>query len=198
VLNEVQMNKPVLIIDNYDSFVYNLVHLIRAIDSIEPRVVRNDEISVAEVAQYPRVLLSPGPGIPNEAGVLPRVVRELSPTHRILGVCLGHQCIGEVFGGELENLREVVHGRARQTIVQNEDYLFTSLPRTFMTGRYHSWVVNRNSIPECLEVVAVDAVGEVMALRHKEYDVRGVQFHPESVLTEHGEVMLRNWLEYGR
>jgi anthranilate synthase component 2 len=192
------MRKPTLLIDSYDSFVYNLVQLIRTIDSQEPVVVRNDQISVSEVAEYPRIILSPGPGVPNEAGVLPQVVAELGATHRILGVCLGHQCIGEVFGGELLNLAEVVHGRARETIVMHEDYLFRSMPKHFMTGRYHSWVVNKSSIPEALEVIATDVDGEVMALRHRHYDVRGVQFHPESVLTECGEVMMRNWLEYDR
>jgi anthranilate synthase component II len=190
------MRKPVLLIDNYDSFVYNLVQLIRTIDSREPVVVRNDEVSVADVAKYERIVLSPGPGIPSEAGILPRAVSELSPSHRILGVCLGHQCIGEQFGGTLLNLAEVVHGRARETLVKQEDYLFAGLSKRFMTGRYHSWVVSKSSVPDCLEVIATDGDGEVMALRHKDYDVRGVQFHPESVLTEHGEVMMRNWLEH--
>jgi anthranilate synthase component 2 len=191
--------KPVLVIDNYDSFVYNLVHLIRDIDRREPVVVRNDKITVDEVAAFDRILLSPGPGVPAEAGVMPTVVRTLGASHRILGVCLGHQCIGEVYGATLENMSDVCHGKGVMTeVVSHDEPLFRGVPTRFISGRYHSWVVSPTGLPDSLVVTARDDQGRIMALRHREHDVRGVQFHPESVLTPDGRVMMTQWLMGGR
>jgi len=186
----------ILVIDNYDSFVYNIIHIIRELGyGDELDVVRNDKISIGEVAKYDKILLSPGPGIPAKAGILQDVVREYGSSKSILGVCLGHQGIGEVYGAELYNLDEVVHGLATVTQIINQDILFEGLPESFMTGRYHSWAINPSSDLSNLVVTGVDAKGNIMAIRHKEYDVRGVQFHPESVLTDHGKKMLENWLK---
>ncbi|HSP40497.1 MAG TPA: aminodeoxychorismate/anthranilate synthase component II [Gillisia sp.] len=188
-------NRPisVLVIDNYDSFVYNLVHYLEELDC-EVTVRRNDEISIEEIAQYDKILLSPGPGIPEEAGLLKAIVREYAPSKSILGVCLGQQAIGEVFGGKLINLESVYHGVATKITksVIDED-LFQGIKNEFEVGRYHSWVVERN-LPACLEATSHDENGEVMSLRHRDYDVRGVQFHPESVLTPDGKKMIRNWI----
>lgn len=185
----------VLVIDNYDSFTFNLVHLLRELGSEDPVVLRNDKLSVEDAAAFPNIVLSPGPGIPLEAGVMPQVVRELSSSHRILGVCLGHQCIGEVFGGTLINLEKPFHGVSVETkVVDEQEQLFSRLPDRFMTGRYHSWVVASKDFPSDLQVTAVDGDGHIMALRHKQFDVRGVQFHPESILTNHGREMIENWL----
>jgi anthranilate synthase component 2 len=187
--------KPVLVIDNYDSFVYNIVHMIRAITGIDPVVKRNDAITVDEAAAFDRILLSPGPGIPEEAGVMPQIVRDLGPSKQILGVCLGHQCIGEVYGGRLTNMVEVCHGRGIATdILDSDELLFQGVPSPTVTGRYHSWMVSREGLPECLRITATDGEGRIMALRHTEFDVRGVQFHPESVLTADGTRMMQNWL----
>ena len=187
--------KPVLVIDNYDSFVYNLVHLIRELDGCEPMVARNDKITVSEAAAFERILLSPGPGIPEEAGVMPAIVRELGPTHRILGVCLGHQCIGEIYGATLENMADVCHGKGvATTVLDRDEELFSGIPDIFLSARYHSWVVSPKLFPSCLAITASDEAGRVMALRHREHDVRGVQFHPESVLTPEGRQMMENWL----
>jgi anthranilate synthase component 2 len=189
------MNGKILVLDNYDSFTYNLVHLLATIGARRVDVVRNDKLTVQEAAAYERIILSPGPGLPSEAGIMPALVRELAAHTPILGVCLGHQCIGEVFGATLENLAEPVHGKATLTeICDSEEKLFTAVPRSVKTGRYHSWVVKREGLPSALVITAVDPQGRIMALRHRELNVRGVQFHPESVLTEHGETMLKNWL----
>lgn len=186
----------ILVIDNYDSFVYNIIHIIRELGyGDELDVVRNDKITIGEVAKYDKILLSPGPGIPAEAGILQDVVREYGSSKSILGVCLGHQGIGEVYGAELYNLDEVVHGLATVTQIVNRDILFEGLPESFMTGRYHSWAINPSSDLSNLVVTGVDGKGNIMAIRHKEYDVRGVQFHPESVLTDHGKKILENWLK---
>jgi anthranilate synthase component 2 len=188
--------KKILMIDNYDSFTYNLVHIVKKL-GYEIDVFRNDKISIKDVGNYEKIMLSPGPGIPSEAGILQEVVKTYSPTKSILGVCLGLQCIGEVFGGKLTNLDKVFHGIATPIKLTNskDPILFNSLPDTFSVGRYHSWVVDVAGFPEVLEITAVDDSGKVMALRHKEFDVRGVQFHPESILTEHGEKIIENWLK---
>ncbi|WP_188814400.1 anthranilate synthase component II [Hymenobacter cavernae] len=187
----------ILVLDNYDSFTYNLVQLLRELgygDSTD--VVRNDKIDLDKVDEYDAILLSPGPGVPSEAGLMPEVIRRYAPTKRMLGVCLGHQGIAESFGGQLYNLPAVLHGIATDAdIITGEDRLFHGLPTQFKVGRYHSWVVTPDTMPEELEITARDANGQVLALRHRKYDVRGVQFHPESILTEHGHQMLKNWLE---
>lgn len=183
----------VLVIDNYDSFTYNLVHLLQELGA-EVTVCRNDKITLEEVDAFDKIMLSPGPGIPEEAGLLKQIIQTYGPTKSMFGVCLGHQAIGEVYGGKLFNSNEVWHGIASPvSIVKEDEPLFQNLPGSFATGRYHSWLVDQQ-LPDCLETTAVDAAGNIMALRHKTYDVRGVQFHPESVLTEHGKEMLRNWL----
>jgi anthranilate synthase component 2 len=186
--------KKILLIDNYDSFTYNLVHLILSL-GYEVDVRRNDEITLAAVEAYDKILLSPGPGIPSEAGLLLEIVRQFGATKSILGVCLGHQAIGEVFGAELINLKEVHHGIASQINVTTDELLFKGMEKSFEAGRYHSWAVSPAGFPDTLEVTALDDTGEIMALRHKTYDVRGVQFHPESVLTPQGARIMQNWLE---
>ena len=185
--------KTILVIDNYDSFTYNLVHYLQDLDC-EVTVYRNDEFDIDEIAHFDKILLSPGPGIPDEAGLLKEVIRKYASTKSILGVCLGQQAIGEVFGGTLSNLDQVYHGVATnvKTVVDDE-LLFAGLGSEFEVGRYHSWVVDA-TLPEDLEATSFDANGQVMSLRHKTYDVRGVQFHPESVLTPNGKQILKNWL----
>ncbi|MCM4159981.1 aminodeoxychorismate/anthranilate synthase component II [Antarcticibacterium flavum] len=183
----------VLVIDNYDSFVYNLVHYLEELDCLVT-VRRNNEISLEEVGKFDKILLSPGPGIPAEAGLLNEIVKEYAPTKSILGVCLGQQAIGEVFGGKLLNLDSVFHGVAHKIKLCVEDEgLYNGLEKEFEVGRYHSWVVERN-LPSCLEATSYDEQGQVMSLRHREFDVRGVQFHPESVLTPDGKKMIKNWV----
>jgi anthranilate synthase component II len=185
----------ILVLDNYDSFVYNLVHYLREMGH-EPEVYRNDKITLEEVARFDKILLSPGPGLPSEAGIMLALIAMYAPTKSILGVCLGHQAIGEAFGATLENMTDVLHGIAAKTFVTKADErFFKDIPAELKTGRYHSWTVVPESMPETLEITAVDAEGRIMALSHKTYDVRGVQFHPESVLTEHGKQMLKNWLD---
>lgn len=193
--NNASSGKPikVLVIDNYDSFVYNLVHYLEELDC-DVTVRRNNEISLEEVAQFDKILLSPGPGIPDEAGKLKAIVKEFAPTKSILGVCLGQQAIGEVFGGKLINLETVYHGVATKVIKNvTDEALFNGIDKEFEVGRYHSWVVD-NNLPNCLEATSFDENGQVMSLRHREYDVRGVQFHPESVLTPNGKLMIKNWI----
>jgi len=188
------MAEKILMIDNYDSFTYNLVHIVKKF-GFEIDVFRNDKISLEEVGQYKKIMLSPGPGIPSEAGIIQDVVKKFANTHDIFGVCLGHQCIGEVFGGTLTNIEKVYHGIATPIEVVKDDLLFEGLPKQFKVGRYHSWVVDSIGFPrEVLEITALDELGKVMALRHKTLKVRGVQFHPESILTEHGEKIMENWL----
>jgi len=186
--------KKILLIDNYDSFTYNLVHLIKSLGR-EVDVYRNDAITLEEVDTYDKILLSPGPGIPSEAGLLLEIVKRFGPSRSILGVCLGHQAIGEVYGATLVNLSEVHHGVASQIFVTDKSGLFNGMDDSFEAGRYHSWAVSSEGFPDVLEVSAVDDSGEIMALRHKTYDVCGVQFHPESVLTPEGAKIMRNWLE---
>lgn len=183
----------VLVIDNYDSFTYNLVHLLQELGA-QVTVRRNDKISLEEVAQFDKIMLSPGPGIPDEAGMLKEIIREFGPSKSLFGVCLGHQAIGEVYGGKLFNSNEVWHGIATPVdVVSVDEPLFRNLPRQFSTGRYHSWLVERD-LPDSLIPTALDSSGNIMAMRHREHDVRGVQFHPESVLTEHGKEIIANWL----
>ena len=185
----------VLVIDNYDSFVYNLVHYLEALDCTV-HVVRNNQFEIELAADYDKILLSPGPGIPNEAGLLKEIIKTYGHNKSILGVCLGQQAIGEVYGGKLKNLDEVFHGVATQAqILVNDEPLFKDLGESIEIGRYHSWVVSEENFPDNLEITAVDASGQIMALRHREYDVRGVQFHPESVLTPKGKQIIKNWVE---
>ena len=185
----------ILVFDNYDSFTYNLVHQIKELGYNNVEVHRNDKITLKEIESFDKIILSPGPGIPSEAGILLDVIKTFAPTKPILGVCLGHQAIGEVFGGTLVNLDKVYHGIAMNTTVTIQDYIFAQMPSEFNTGRYHSWVVAANNFPDSLEVTATDENGNVMALRHKNYDVRGVQFHPESILTDGGIGIMKAWLE---
>lgn len=188
------MQKKVLVIDNYDSFTYNLVHLVNELGR-EVEVWRNDKFELADVEQFDQILLSPGPGIPEEAGLLLDVIRTYAPHKRIFGVCLGQQAIAEAFGGSLLNLGRPMHGVATPIgVLDKTEVLFQDCPEVINVGRYHSWVVNSEGLPDCLVVTATDADDEIMALRHKEYDVRGVQFHPESVLTDYGKQMMKNWL----
>ena len=186
----------ILVLDNYDSFTYNLVHLLRELGhGPNLTVTRNDQLALEEADAYDAILLSPGPGVPAEAGLMPAIIKRYAPTKRILGVCLGHQGLAESFGATLYNLPAVLHGVATEAeVTQPDERLFRSLPRRFNVGRYHSWAVRPESVPAELEVTARDASGEVLALRHRQFDVRGVQFHPESILTEHGAAMLKNWL----
>lgn len=189
------MQKKVLVIDNYDSFTYNLVHLVNELGR-EVEVWRNDKFELSAVAQYDKIILSPGPGIPEEAGLLLDVIKEYAATKSIFGVCLGQQAIAQAFGGNLLNLGRPMHGIATPIqVLDKEEILFKNCPEVINVGRYHSWVVNNEGLPDCLTITATDKDHEIMALRHKEYDVRGVQFHPESVLTEYGKEMMKNWLE---
>lgn len=188
-------NPKILIIDNYDSFTYNLVHLVNEL-GLECEVWRNDQFKLEDVAAFDKIILSPGPGIPSEAGLLLDVIKEYAPKKSIFGVCLGQQAIAEVFGGELYNLSRPMHGLATPIKVTDaEEKLFAGLPETFNVGRYHSWAVAEKGLPDEIQITAIDETdNSIMALRHKNYDVRGVQFHPESVLTEHGKKMMYNWL----
>ncbi|WP_136666948.1 aminodeoxychorismate/anthranilate synthase component II [Flavobacterium sp. H122] len=186
----------ILVIDNYDSFTYNLVHYLEDLDC-EVTVLRNDEFELNEVGSFDKILLSPGPGIPEEAGLLKEVIKTYAPTKSILGVCLGQQAIGEVFGGQLTNLEKVYHGVATEVTLTSEDEaLFKNLPKKFEVGRYHSWVVATENFPSDLEITSVDENGQIMSLKHKSYDVRGVQYHPESVLTPYGKEILKNWVSW--
>jgi len=189
------MQKKILVIDNYDSFTYNLVHLINELGR-EVEVWRNDKFALEDVAQFDKILLSPGPGVPTEAGLLLDVIRTYASSKSIFGVCLGQQAIAEAFGGSLFNLGRPMHGIATPiAVIDQEELLFKNCPETINVGRYHSWVVNQKDLPNCLKITATDATTEIMALTHETYDVRGVQFHPESVLTEYGKQMMQNWLE---
>ena len=185
----------ILVFDNYDSFTYNLVQYLEKVSNVKVDVFRNDKISLEDINRYDKILLSPGPGVPSEAGILLQVIKKYAPTKSILGVCLGQQAIGEVFGGKLINLDSVYHGVATEMEVLKEDILFKGIPRKFKAGRYHSWVVDSTNFPNDLEITVKDENGYVMGLRHKKFDVRGVQFHPESILTEHGLEMISNWVK---
>lgn len=185
----------VVIIDNYDSFTYNLSHLVKELGA-EVTVYRNDKFEMSQLEAFDKIILSPGPGIPSEAGLLLDVIRAYAGKKPILGVCLGHQAIGESFGGQLTNLSQVYHGVATPCRITQPDYLFEGLPETIEVGRYHSWVVDNAGFPACLEVTSVSDEGFIMSLRHKEYDIRGIQYHPESVLTPQGKTILKNWLDH--
>jgi len=189
----------ILIFDNYDSFTYNLVHLVEKITHEKVDVYRNDKIPLEKIGEYDKIILSPGPGVPSEAGLLLPLIKEYAATKSILGVCLGHQAIGQAFGGDLINLSTVYHGVAMPVIVNSQESkasspLFKGLPGTFEVGRYHAWVVAEKNFPSALEITARDENNFIMALQHKKFDVQGVQFHPESVLTPLGEKIMRNWL----
>ncbi len=186
--------KKTLLFDNYDSFTYNLLHVLHELGCTEVDVRRNDQITLEEVEQYDRILLSPGPGIPEEAGILLPLIRRYAPTKNILGVCLGHQAIAEAFGACLHNLEEVMHGIQTPVQVLHGDQLFRNMGHTLQVGRYHSWVVSHEGLPGELIVTAEDEQGQIMALRHCTYNVRGIQFHPESVLTPQGKTIIKNWL----
>ncbi|HVX50128.1 MAG TPA: aminodeoxychorismate/anthranilate synthase component II [Chitinophagaceae bacterium] len=185
----------ILVFDNYDSFTYNLVHLVEKIMHQKVDVYRNDQVPLENVKAYDKIILSPGPGIPEEAGLLLPLIKEYASSKSILGVCLGHQAIGQSFGGKLVNLTTVYHGVATKISVNKNSNLFEGLPGEFTVGRYHSWVVSEDGFPAGLEITARDENGMIMGLRHKTYDVQGVQFHPESVLTPDGETIMRNWLK---
>ncbi|MBR3521350.1 MAG: aminodeoxychorismate/anthranilate synthase component II [Prevotella sp.] len=187
----------IVIIDNYDSFTYNLSHLVKELGA-DVTVLRNDKFQLQDLEPFDKIILSPGPGIPSEAGLLLDVIKHYASVKPILGVCLGHQAIAEAFGGSLINLTEVFHGVATEgsilTLGQEKDYIFRGLPERITMGRYHSWVVNRDTLPECLQVTAESDEHQIMALRHKDYDIRGIQFHPESVLTPQGKDIIANWM----
>jgi anthranilate synthase component 2 len=189
----------VLVFDNYDSFTFNLVHLVKQLTSDEVTVVRNDQIPLGEVDAFDKIILSPGPGIPEEAGLLLPLIKQYAATKSILGVCLGHQAIGQAFGAQLKNLPAVFHGVATPIqllpVSNRKNDWYTGLAQPIEVGRYHSWVVSDENLPNCIEVTARDAQDYIMALRHRELDVQGVQFHPESILTPQGLAMMRNWLE---
>tara|TARA_B100000809_G_scaffold46001_1_gene40397 strand:+ start:756 stop:1328 length:573 start_codon:yes stop_codon:yes gene_type:complete len=187
--------EKVLILDNYDSFTYNLVHYVEANPNYEVDVFRNDEISLDDVDNYETIILSPGPGLPKDAGILKEVITKYASSKKILGVCLGMQAIGEVYGGSLINLEAVFHGVATPiTITDTSDLLYKGLPNSFDIGRYHSWVVSNENFPKKLTITSVEENGQIMSLKHKDYKLYGVQFHPESILTEHGKEIITNFL----
>ena len=189
--------KKILIFDNYDSFTYNLVHAVKSLGYTDIDVIRNDKIDLDSVVKYDKIILSPGPGIPEEAGDLLPLIKRYAPTKSILGVCLGHQAIGLSFGAELENIPFVYHGVQTPAKIVAEDYLFDTLPETLEVGRYHSWIVSSKDFPNGqLEITAVDNENCIMAMKHREFDVHGVQFHPESILTPKGLVIIENFLKY--
>ncbi len=185
----------IVIIDNYDSFTYNLSHLIKELGA-EVTVFRNDKVEMDSLEAFDKIMLSPGPGIPSEAGLMPEVIKRYAQSKPILGICLGHQAIGECFGGRLANLDRVFHGVATEGTQLGNDYMFNGLPRRITMGRYHSWVVSREYLPDCLEITAESDEGHIMALRHRTLDIRGLQFHPESVLTTDGREMMENWIKH--
>jgi anthranilate synthase component 2 len=185
----------ILVLDNYDSFTYNLVYIIRKLGyGPDMDIFRNNKINLEDISVYDKILLSPGPGIPSEAGIMPTLIKKYADNKDILGICLGHQAIGEAFGGSLTNLSEVLHGLASQVKTEN-DLLFKGLPENFKIGRYHSWVISEHDFPSELEVIARTADGQIMGVRHRKFRVRGLQFHPESILTEYGMEIIKNWLE---
>lgn len=185
----------VTIIDNYDSFTYNLAHLVREM-GVDVEVFRNDKFALEQLEAFDKIILSPGPGVPDEAGLTLKVIEAFAGQKPVLGVCLGHQAIGQYFGGKLTNLSTVYHGVSTPVHIVKDDYLFKGLPNTFMAGRYHSWVVDKEDLPETLEIIAESDEGQIMALRHRTLDVRGIQFHPESVLTPDGKIIIENWLKH--
>lgn len=187
--------KKILIFDNYDSFTYNLLHTVQSLGYTEVDVIRNDRITLGEVERYDKIILSPGPGLPEEAGLLLPLIERYAVTKSILGVCLGHQAIGQVFGAKLENIPFVFHGVQTPAQIIAGDYLFNGLPEEIEVGRYHSWIVSRENFPAELEITALDKEGTIMAMRHRTLDLHGVQFHPESILTPQGTLIIRNFLD---
>jgi anthranilate synthase component 2 len=185
----------ILVLDNYDSFTYNLVHYLEKVSDAEIEVHRNDKISLQEISKFDKILLSPGPGIPSEAGILLDVIKTYAASKSIFGVCLGQQAIAEAFGASLVNLSAVFHGVSTPVEIIADDFLFKNIPRKLNVGRYHSWCVNKINFPAELEITAIDEEGNIMAIKHKKYEVRGVQFHPESILTEYGLEMIKNWIK---
>lgn len=186
----------ILIFDNYDSFTYNLLHAVKSLGYNEVDVIRNDKIDLSAVAQYDKIILSPGPGLPKEAGLLMPLIRQYAETKSILGVCLGHQALGEVFGAKLENIPFVFHGVQTPVDIIAHDYPFDGIPDEILVGRYHSWIVSKENFPASLEITAVDKAGDVMALKHRQFDLHGVQFHPESILTPEGIRVIQNFLQH--
>jgi anthranilate synthase component 2 len=186
----------IVVLDNYDSFTYNLVHALRKLEGVTVDVRRNDEIGENEADGYDKIVFSPGPGLPEEAGLMPLIIRKYAGKKPMLGVCLGHQAIGESFGGTLENMNDVLHGIATPITIVAKSYIFENMPEVFEAGRYHSWIVERNSLPEVLEITSLDNEGRIMSFQHKEFDIQGVQFHPESILTPIGEQILENWVRH--
>ena len=185
----------ILVFDNYDSFTYNLVHYIENILNQKVDVYRNDEITLEEVDKYDKIILSPGPGVPDDAGILKALIKEYAPTKSIFGVCLGMQAMTEVYGGKIHNLDTVYHGIATPVVqIGNDKIIYQDIPKEFEAGRYHSWIVDNKTLPDCFKVSAFDSDSQIMSMFHTEYDLRGVQFHPESVLTPLGEQMIKNWL----
>lgn len=184
-----------LILDNYDSFTYNLAHLLEKVCDVKPEVFLNNQIDINEINKYDKIILSPGPGLPREAGILCEVIEKYAVKKNILGVCLGHQAIVEVFGGQLRNLDQVYHGISTPIrVIDRADKLFCDIPNQFNVGRYHSWIADQAKFPDVLQVTAVDDINSIMAFRHKNLNVYGIQFHPESILSEYGETLLRNWI----
>lgn len=188
--------KKILLFDNYDSFTYNLLHTVQSLGHTNVDVIRNNKLTLEEVERYDKIILSPGPGLPEEAGLLLPLIERYATSKSILGVCLGHQAIGQVFGAKLENIPFVFHGVQTPAQIVAEDYLFAGLPEEIAVGRYHSWIVARENFPTELEVTALDKAGAIMALRHRTLDLHGVQFHPESILTPEGTAIIRNFLEH--
>lgn len=186
----------ILVLDNYDSFTYNLVHYLKELTTDTVDVFRNDEIDIKDVNAYDKILLSPGPGIPDEAGILKEVIKVYGSTKSIFGVCLGCQAMAEVYGGSIYNLNKVYHGVATSMeVVDDNEPIFNGIPKNFMAGRYHSWVVSKEDLPKEMLITSTDETGSVMGIRHESHNVRGVQFHPESILTPEGKKMIKNWLE---
>ena len=188
--------KKILIFDNYDSFTYNLLHTVQSLSHTDVDVIRNDRMTLEEVERYDKIILSPGPGLPEEAGLLLPLIERYAATKCILGVCLGHQAIGQLFGAKLENIPHVFHGVQTPAQIVAEDYLFAGLPEEMEVGRYHSWIVSSENFPSELQITALDKEGTIMALRHRTLDLHGVQFHPESILTPQGTAIIRNFLDY--
>jgi len=186
----------ILVLDNYDSFTYNLVHILQELSTgADLDVIRNNKIKVEAVAGYDKILLSPGPGIPDEAGIMKEVIKTYASQKSILGICLGHQGIAESFGGEIFNLKKVFHGVSTQVEITYPAYIFENIPNSFEAGRYHSWLVKTESLPADFRIIAVDGVRSIMGIQHKKYDLIGLQFHPESVMTDHGKTMIENWIK---
>lgn len=185
----------ILLIDNYDSFTWNLHHLLVKADAEEVIVVKNDLLDMGKIAEFDAIVLSPGPGLPSEAGRMKEVISRFAGVKKILGICLGHQAIAEVFGGKLVLASDIYHGTATKLTINEQNFIFRNMPEEVLVGRYHSWIIDSNSFPESLKVTATDELGVIMAIRHRTLDITGVQFHPESILTPLGELMIRNWMQ---